>query len=529
MEKQSITSVSKLYNNCANRKKDTYNYDKLKLRMNELFGDSGWPLIASGWKESENFDLNSKMKIIIKLNRLAIKGRILNFITRSVHPRSSMLKVKNVIGISGAFGDLIYKTDRDEKVVEYVTLMRGMIKEVYGKELEAKDVKAIMDFERQISKIFLEDSASLKSESVSGMNSKYPSVDWENILKDLGIDLSKISLVGDNDQVFLLNNPIAFNNSLTLIDGTHERLFKNYLGWRYFLFLAPFTSLTLRSLVFRFENLTFQVEEQVDISEKCLVYVGSFMPFAVGKLFLDHYFRHDSEESKEKLIHEINNTINGLKDSFYSMIDSNDWIDFSTKKNAFEKLNNMKVELFFPSFLADDKKLDDFYSGLNFKDDDFMSNIIEMYHWLSDKSFNEFRVPQEVHSWDQRSPIEVNAFYSISFNTINVPIGAIAGPFYDPNQPSVVNYGSLGFVLGHEITHGFDSLGRRYDSAGQENDWWTEESKNAFLNRSNCFVDQYETFKLDEFSLRGTQVLDETIADAGGLAEAFKVRRSLSD
>lgn len=520
----------KMYRHCVDKRResDKYDYGKLIREVNGIFGNGGWPIVSDDWVKNENFDLNEKISIVIKLNKLAIKGRILNFITRSVHQRPSMLRVKDVIGIIGNIGDLIYDSNEDERGIAYKTLFKEMIKEVYKKEIDDKDVEEIMDFEREISQTFLDDQTSSTSESVMTMNSKYGQVNWIQVLKDIGVDSSKIDLANERDRVFLLNNPSAFNSSLYLMERTDEKLFKNYLGWRYFLFLAPFTSLNLRSLVFRFDNLTYQVEEQADVSEQCMTHIGSFMPFAIGKLYLDFYFSNETVGSKDLLIHEVTKIINELKASFFSMIDSNKWMDWETKMNAFKKLNDMKHELFFPSFLEDDKKLDDFYDGLHFNDGDYMSNVIEMYRWLSDKSFQEFRVLQQLHSWDQRSPIEVNAFYSISFNTINVPIGAIAGPFFDLKQPTVLNYGSFGAILGHEITHGFDTLGRRYDSIGQETDWWTEASKNSFLNRSDCFINQYERFKVGEVPLRGNQVLDETIADAGGLTEAFKVRKCRS-
>lgn len=523
----SVQKVFRLYSNCVNKQRDNYNYDKLKISINQVLGDGGWPLISNEWSESKSFDMNAKIKILINMNKLAIKGRILNFITRSVHQRPSMVRDKNMIGIIGSIGDLMFESFQDEKWTEYENMMNLSLKEVYGIELKGNDIKEMMEFEKNLSSIFLLDQSPTTSESVISMSLKYPKIDWIAVMKELGIDSTKIDLESEADQVFLLNNPTAFNNSLNLMETTNERLLKNFLGWRYFLFLSPFTSLTLRSLIFRFDNLTYQVDEQVDVPEQCVTYASSFMPFAVGKLFMEYYLRDETDRSRDELEHQVTKMINELKGSFYAMIDSNEWMDYETKRKAFKKLNEMKLELFFPSFLAEDKKLDDYYDGLVFKDNDFMSNLIEMYYWLSDRSFKEFRIPQKLNSWDQRSPIEVNAFYSISFNTINVPIGAIAGPFYDQEQPRVLNYGSLGMVLGHEITHGFDSLGRRYDYDGQETEWWTDVAKSSFENRTSCFIGQFKRFEIGGISIQGEQVLDETIADAGGVAEAFKVRLRL--
>jgi len=181
----------------------------------------------------------------------------------------------------------------------------------------------------------------------------------------------------------------------------------------------------------------------------------------------------------------------------------------------------------YPDFILNDTELDDHYKELIFtKSDSYATIIRRITVWQIQKSFRKLNIVVDKYEWDT-SPAIVNAFYSPNFNSILFPAGILQPPFFGGDFPKSVNYGAIGAVIGHEITHGFDDGGSQFDKEGNLKMWWDDESFEKFDKNRQCIVDQYDAYKVPNTGLNvnGKLTQGENIADNGGVKESYKAYR----
>ncbi|XP_020613218.1 endothelin-converting enzyme homolog isoform X1 [Orbicella faveolata] len=213
-----------------------------------------------------------------------------------------------------------------------------------------------------------------------------------------------------------------------------------------------------------------------------------------------------------------------LRKAFIDNLKSADWMDYETKQSAKEKARVIKEDVGYPPYIKDDSKLDTHYSTLNASSDYFENNVA-MNRMIVQKSFDVLREPVNKDLWAE-SPAEVNGYYSPQQNRIVFLAGILQSPFYRKGYPKYLNYGSLAMIIGHEITHGFDSRGRLFDKNGNVKDWWSFRSKLDFVERTECLVNQYNKYQVFGENIDGKQTLNENIADNGGIKLAYEAYQS---
>ncbi len=228
---------------------------------------------------------------------------------------------------------------------------------------------------------------------------------------------------------------------------------------------------------------------------------------ALGKLYVEKYF---PPEAKERMDHLVLNLRNALADRIKGL----EWMSEETKMEALEKLNRMNVKIGYPGTWRD-------YSGLMVSHESYFVNVITASQFNYDYHIRKIGQPVDPDEWGM-TPHTVNAYYSPGRNEIVFPAGILQPPFFNLMADDAVNYGAIGMVIGHEMTHGFDDKGRKYDKDGNLRDWWTTEDAEKFTERSKLLVEQYENFVvLDGVHANGKLTLGENIADLGGLSIAF--------
>lgn len=228
---------------------------------------------------------------------------------------------------------------------------------------------------------------------------------------------------------------------------------------------------------------------------------------AVGQLYVEKYF---PPAAKERMLDLVAN----LKSALGERIKKLDWMGEATKEQALKKLKVMNVKIGYP-----DKWID--YTNCQIKDDSYIQNMRRANQFDFHRNMDKTGKPVDPDEW-QMNPQTVNAYYSPTRNEIVFPAAILQPPFFNMAADDAVNYGAIGMVIGHEMTHGFDDQGRNYDADGNLRDWWTKDDEEKFKARSQVLVDQYDNFTvLDSLHVNGKLTLGENIADLGGLNVAY--------
>uniref|UniRef100_A0A673HYJ7 Neprilysin n=1 Tax=Sinocyclocheilus rhinocerous TaxID=307959 RepID=A0A673HYJ7_9TELE len=224
---------------------------------------------------------------------------------------------------------------------------------------------------------------------------------------------------------------------------------------------------------------------------------------------------------KQSLMDEM---ITNIREVFVSNLDDLAWMDAETKKAAEEKARAIRERIGFSENIMNNTYLDQEYQDLSYSAEEYFENILKNLEFGQKKRLKKLRIKVNKEEWITGAAV-VNAFYSSSRNQIVFPAGILQPPFFGKGQPWSLNYGGIGMVIGHEITHGFDDNGRNFDKDGDLKDWWTKSSTQKFHELSKCIVDQYGSYSWDLANgqnLNGNNTLGENIADNGGIRQSYQ-------
>lgn len=217
--------------------------------------------------------------------------------------------------------------------------------------------------------------------------------------------------------------------------------------------------------------------------------------------------------------------INEIRSAFEETLGDLVWMDEKTRLAAKEKADAIYDMIGFPDFILEPKELDDVYDGYEVSEDSFFQNMLNLYNFSAKVMADQLRKPPSRDQWSM-TPQTVNAYYLPTKNEIVFPAGILQAPFYAHNHPKALNFGGIGVVMGHELTHAFDDQGREYDKEGNLRPWWQNESLTAFQNHTACMEEQYSQYQVNGERLNGLQTLGENIADNGGLKAAYNAYKA---
>ena len=261
------------------------------------------------------------------------------------------------------------------------------------------------------------------------------------------------------------------------------------------------------------ENFDFQARtlngqpEQRARWKRCSSRVNAALGEAIGKVYVTQYFAGDSKAQMLEMVHDI-------EGAMAHDIDAIDWMSATTKQRAKVKLEGIANKIGYPDKWRD-------YAKLEVKADDAVGNLLRANAFENDRELAKIGKPVDHTEWGMPPP-EVNAYYDPSMNDINFPAGILQSPFFDRKQDLAVNYGHIGAIVGHELTHGFDDEGRKFDAKGNLSDWWTADDAKKFDTRTDCLVKEYGSMTaVDDVKVNGKLTLGENTADNGGLLLAY--------
>ncbi|XP_017884979.1 endothelin-converting enzyme homolog isoform X2 [Ceratina calcarata] len=287
----------------------------------------------------------------------------------------------------------------------------------------------------------------------------------------------------------------------------------NYLVWHTVRSLTACLSKPFRDAYKGLRKALIGSEGREEQWRYCVTDTHNTMGFAIGAMFVREVFHGKSKPMAGKMIEQV-------RKAFTKNLKNLDWMDAETRRAAEEKANAITDMIGFPNFILNPKELDERYKDLSMKPNEYFENNIRANKYKLRKNLEKLDQPVNRTTWMMTPPM-VNAYYWPTKNQMVFPAGILQGPFYDMENPSSLNFGGIGVVMGHELTHAFDDQGREYDLHGNLNRWWNKATIERFKNRTECFVEQYSKFEIDGRHVNGRQTLGENIADNGGLKAAY--------
>ena len=329
---------------------------------------------------------------------------------------------------------------------------------------------------------------------------EYKGVDWDAYFNALGV--KKIDKL-------VVSQPSSFANTLDVISTASVDELRAYVAAHYIDAATSFLSEEFALASFEFFGKTMSGTEEIRPRWKRAMSVpNSILSEAVGQMYVAKYFPESDKARVETMVANI-------QKAFSKHIDALDWMGEETKAKAQEKLAAFTVKIGYPNKWKD-------YSTLNVDPSkSYWANVVEANRWYSADSMSEVGKPVDREKW-LMSPQTVNAYYMPTTNEICFPAAILQPPFYNPNADDAVNYGAIGVVIAHEMTHGFDDQGSQFDKDGNMKDWWTAEDRAAFEKKTQVLVDQFNAIEiLPGLYADGKFSLGENIADQGGLRLAF--------
>ncbi len=299
-----------------------------------------------------------------------------------------------------------------------------------------------------------------------------------------------------------VTNPDFFKQVNGELDSESLDALKTYVSWHVISAAAPWLSQPFVDANFKFQqNLTGQKEIQARW-KRCVNLTDHELGEALGQRYVAATFPPESKARMLKMV-------DALEKSLGEDIQDLSWMSEETKKQAMVKLEAIRNKIGYPDKYRD-------YSSVVIKPDDLLGNISRANEFESKRQIAKIDKPLDRKEWGMTPPT-VNAYYSPPFNEIVFPAGILQPPFFDKSMDDAVNFGGIGLVIGHELTHGFDDQGRKYDPQGNLRDWWTEQDGKEFEKRASCVANEYSSFvAVDDLHLNGRLTLGENTADNGG-------------
>ena len=335
--------------------------------------------------------------------------------------------------------------------------------------------------------------------SLADLNKLTPNIDWIKVLDELKIK---------GADSIVTNNPNFLKAANNLLQEITMQDWKCYLRWTIIKSAASYLSSAFVNADFELNKVQTGQKEQTPRWQRMSSLIDRSLGDFIGQLYVEKYFK---PEAKARMLELVNN----LQATFADRIKRLDWMSDETKTRALEKLNAFVKKIGYP----DKWKT---YEGVTASSYDFIGNVRNVGVWQYNYMVNRMGKPVDRTEMNMTPPT-INASYSPSNNDITFPAGILQFPFFDFEADDAVNYGGIGAVIGHEMTHGFDDQGRQFAADGNLKDWWTKDDATKFTSKADEVVQQYNGFTvLDTIHVNGKLTLGENLADLGGLNIAYE-------
>ena len=396
-----------------------------------------------------------------------------------------------------------YYFDDDEKSVE----VRKKYIEYISKQMENfgmnADAKKIFELEKRMAKSFFKKEklrdpvANYHKMPIAQLKSELPGFDWDAYFRARGIAPEYINV----NQI----EPIA--ESIKIINTVDLDLLKAYLKWFLISSADGFLDDKTYDIAFDFSRVLSGQAEKKPRWKRAVAMLDGSLGEEIGRLYVKKYF---SDAAKKRMQTLVKNLQSALK----MRIEQLDWMSENTKRQALKKLNTFRAKIGYPDVWRD-------YSKLEIRDDSLYDNMIRVAEFEDRFWLDKIGQKKDPNIWFMNAH-EVNAYYDPTTNEICFPAGILQYPFFDMTADDAFNYGAIGAVIGHEMTHGFDDSGRQFDENGNMRDWWGDADAKSFVARANVMRDFFNNIIVaPNVHANGEFTLGENLADYGGITVAY--------
>jgi len=403
--------------------------------------------------------------------------------------------------------DYYLKDDARSRTVRaaYVTYLTNTFRQLGDADATArKNAATVLRLETRLAKaskdrVALRDPyANYNKMTVAEAARQFPNLAISTQLQQAGLAAAKDIIVAQ---------PEFLKEASTALQAEPLSDWKTYLRWHLVSSVAGALPRAYVEENFRYNQAINGAKQQQPRWKRMLRATDGALGEAFGQLYVDKAF---TPETKQKALEMVNN----IRESMGEHIQASTWMTAATKAEALKKLNAFTVKIGYPDQWKD-------YSALTISRESYLKNVLAARQWEYQDNLKRYGGPIRRGDWGMTPPT-VNAYYNSSLNEIVFPAGIMQPPFFDPKADDAVNYGGIGAVIGHEITHGFDDKGRQSDAEGNLRDWWTKEDAANFTQRADMVGRQYSAFSpLDSVHVNGKLTMGENLADFGGLSLAY--------
>ena len=481
-----------------------------------------WPVVAGpSWSAGPDWSWQS---LIYQLRSLGLATDFLINFSVSTDLRDSTRHVMSLdqpeLGLAREF---LVKGEEDPVVQAYTGFMIE-VASLLGAEpgFAVQSMTKVLQFEMELANI--SQSREMRRDpnrqynpmTVSQLASLDPDTPW---LEYINTILGPENGVVTEEDAVVVNAPEYLRSLSQLVKRTPSRVVTDFVLWRISASSLSYLSERAEMIAFKFTmQLTGQAARPARW-QKCVGEVTGALGPLVGSLYVQKYFSSLAKAEAVDMVDQI-------RGKFLEVLDEVDWMDAVTKKKAKDKAEAMVEYIGYTPELRDVEKLSELYRGLELSPDHYVGNGFNISRYHRNFAFSKLRKPVDKKDWVRHgNPAVVNAFYSPIENSIQIPAGILQGVFFNSQRPKYMNYGAIGWVIGHEITHGFDDQGRRFDKEGNLFNWWDEQTAARYVSKAQCMVEQYSQYSyphLGNISVNGLNTLGENIADNGGIMTSYR-------
>ena len=360
--------------------------------------------------------------------------------------------------------------------------------------------------EAQMSRVEMRDPQKTYNKfAVAELSKITPALDWKSLMAQMKVT---------GQDTVLVNSPAFFSKLNTLLTSTPVNDWQTYLQWNVLKSAAPYLSSAFVNANFEFSQALSGQKVQTPRWQRMASLTDNTLGELLGQLYVKNYFKPEAKERMQELV-------SNLIKAYEIRIKGLDWMTEPTKQKALAKLGTFKTKIGYPDKWRT-------YDGLNVSRASLFQNLRNAGTWNYNEMIDQLGKPVDRTRWGMTPPT-VNAYYNPVLNEIVFPAGILQFPFFNPNADDAVNYGGIGAVIGHEISHGFDDSGSQYDKDGTLRNWWTDEDRTKFKEKTLALKKQFDAYTvLDTLHVNGQLTMGENIGDLGGLNaayEAFKMTK----
>ncbi|KAI5630575.1 VLP3p-4, transcript variant X7 [Venturia canescens] len=357
--------------------------------------------------------------------------------------------------------------------------------------------------------------------TLKALSNIHPRIPWKEYITNL----LPSSITVKEDEVFIVRISSYITKLEKLLSETPKRIQANYLIWIAVTESITYLNDAIRNRKQQFPDLTVKntkLPKNMARSTECTKTVFEFFPIITSAMYVRKYFNAETKKSAAELIMDI-------REQFKIVLKKVDWMDVKTREKALEKATAMVSHVAYPEELLDDEVLEKLYEKLDLFENNYLGTALNLKLFHTDSLWKKFREPVNKSNWMNHGVSAViNAFYTTDENSIEFPAGVLQGVFFHKDRPKYINYGSTGFIVGHEITHAFDNEGKRFDKNGNMVNWWVSSTERNYNRRVECIMNQYGNYHVPEVNLNldAYNTRDENVADVGGIKIAYLAYKS---